>query len=148
MAAEPEILESFRKQGLRCTSQRYVILKYLMAHPTHPTVEEIHKAINRNHPRASRATVYNGLHALAQAGLVREVTVTGQATRFESHIESHHHFVCDRCGRIEDLEWFDLPEVARRARVAPRKMGSWELILHGLCESCSSKPKEKLQWEK
>lgn len=107
-----------------------------MRHPTHPTADEIYQAVNRTDPRASRATVYNGLHALTQAGLIREVNLAGRANHFECHTEQHHHFICERCGRIEDLEWFDLPGVVKRAKAAPRAVRSWELVLHGLCQVC------------
>jgi Fur family peroxide stress response transcriptional regulator len=132
-----EIANSFRRHGLRCTTQRYAVLQYLLKHPNHPTVEEIRKAINRRDPRASRATVYNSLHALVEAGLIREVTIAGQATRFECHIERHHHFVCDRCGRIEDVEWFDFEEAAKKSGITSYSIR--EVVFQGQCASCLSR---------
>jgi Fur family transcriptional regulator, peroxide stress response regulator len=137
------IAGSFRARGLRCTPQRFAVLEYLHQHSSHPHAEDILEAVNRKDPRASRATVYNALHALVRAGLVREVPLAGHTTRFECHVERHHHFVCDRCGRIEDLEWFDLPGIAQLANVAPARLLRWELVLQGLCKSCSSPKKEK-----
>jgi Fur family peroxide stress response transcriptional regulator len=135
-AERPEIMVAFRKQGLRCTAQRYAIMKYLLKHPLHPTADDIYQALNRVNPQASRATVYNGLHALTRAGLVREVSVSGHAARFESHVEHHHHFVCERCGRIRDLDWFDVPGVSQKAGLNSRAVRAWELVFHGLCEDC------------
>ena len=80
----------------------------------HATPDEIYRAINRANPRASRATVYDNLHALVRAGLIHEVAVDGKAVRFDANLERHHHFVCERCGRVEDIEWFDLPSLGRR----------------------------------
>ena len=137
------IVDSIRLRGLRCTPQRYIVFDYLQRHSSHPTAEEILRAVNRKDPRASRASVYNGLHALVRAGLVREVALGGSAARFECHMERHHHFVCENCGKIDDVDWFDMPNVIRRAKVAPKKVQTWELVLHGLCESCSSHRKEK-----
>lgn len=57
------IAEAFRLSGLRRTPQRYAVLEYLMR-SMHATPDEIYRAINRADPRASRATVYNNLHAL------------------------------------------------------------------------------------
>ena len=73
----------FEANGLRCTPQRFFVMEYLMRHPVHPTAEEIFNAVNRRDPRASRATVYNNLHALEKAGLVREVSVDAKAIRFD-----------------------------------------------------------------
>jgi Fur family peroxide stress response transcriptional regulator len=30
-------------------------------------------------------------------------------------VKRHHHFVCDRCGGIEDIDWFEIPHVAQRS---------------------------------
>jgi Fur family peroxide stress response transcriptional regulator len=136
-SSRPEILAAFRDRKVRCTPQRFTILDYLNRNPKHPTAEEIYKAINRADPRASLATVYKSLHAMATAGLIREVTVEGNAVRFESNIEKHHHFVCERCGKVEDIDWFDVPALARRNRLGRRTMHQYEVVIRGLCSSCT-----------
>jgi len=136
-SSRPEILAAFRDRKVRCTPQRYTILDYLNRNPKHPTAEEIYKAINRADPRASLATVYKSLHAMASAGLIREVTVEGNAARFESNIEKHHHFVCERCGKVEDIDWFDVPALAHRNRLGRRTMHQYEVVIRGLCSSCT-----------
>lgn len=138
-ATRADIAASFRDRGLRCTTQRYAVLRYLLKHACHPTAEEIHDVVNRHDPRVSRATVYNSLHALVGSGLVREVKLGGDATRFEPHIERHHHFVCDQCGRIEDVEWFELGEIVNRPGVNLRSIRA--LVLQGLCETCLAQKK-------
>lgn len=133
---KPEIVESFRDRGLRCTPQRYGVLDYLRHHPVHPTADEIYRAVNRFDPRASRATVYNNLRSLIEAGLVRELALDGKAARFEAVVERHHHFVCDGCRRVEDIAWFDAPGLARRAELGDRRVRAYELILRGTCQRC------------
>lgn len=129
-------MEAFRERQVRCTPQRYSILYQLMHSPVHPTAEEIHTAINRQDPRASMATVYKSLHAMARAGLIRELNVGGHAVRFESNTEKHHHFVCDQCGRVEDVEWFDIPRLRSGARLGNRRMRQYEVVMRGLCSTC------------
>ena len=108
-----------------------------MRSPKHPTAEEIHKAINRADPRASLATVYKSLHALELAGLIREVNMEGNAVRFESNMQKHHHFVCDKCGRVEDILWFDVPELSRGRRLGRRTLRQYEVVMRGLCSLCT-----------
>ena len=43
---------------------------------------------------------------------MREVAVEGRAARFDAKGMLHHHFICDRCGNVEDMEWFDVPKPA------------------------------------
>lgn len=106
-----------------------------MEHGSHPTAAEIFKAVNRVDPRSSRATTYNNLRDLVQAGLVREVAVEGRAARFDVKGMRHHHFICDRCGNVEDLEWYDVPRPARSS-LGKRMVRECELILRGLCIQC------------
>jgi Fur family transcriptional regulator, peroxide stress response regulator len=128
-----EKIESvFEANGLRCTPQRFFVMEYLMRHPVHPTAEEIFNAVNRRDPRASRATVYNNLHALEKAGLVREVSVDAKAIRFEAKVVRHHHFICDVCGHVEDVPWFDPPSIGRDVR-------DFEVKFRGSCISCRKK---------
>jgi len=89
--------------------------------------------------------VYRNLHALVQAGLIHEVKLKGHASRFEFHTERHHHFVCERCGRIEDLEWFDVPDLTRKTKLPSGSVRTWELILRGVCQQCSQQ--KAAQWE-
>src|SRR5579863_9182603 len=109
------IKRSFESSGLRCTPQRYAVMAFLMEHTGHPTAAEIFEAVNRVDPRSSRATTYNNLRDLVKAGLVREVAVEGRAGRFDLEGVRHHHFVCDRCGNVEDVDWYNVPKPAPRS---------------------------------
>src|SRR5437660_11428921 len=106
------IKRSLEASGLRCTPQRYGVMAFLMENNRHPTATEIFEAVNRVDPRSSRATTYNILRDLVEAGLVRTVAVEGRAARFDATGMRHHHFICDRCGNVEDIEWFDVAKPA------------------------------------
>jgi Fe2+ or Zn2+ uptake regulation protein len=129
-----DIAEAFRLTGLRRTPQRHAVLKYLMR-SVHATPDEIFRAINRAYPRASRATVYNNLHALVAAGIIREVAVEGKAV-YDANIERHHHFVCERCGRVEDIAWFDLPPLGLRSPLGTRVVRNYQVVFRGICQHC------------
>jgi Fe2+ or Zn2+ uptake regulation protein len=111
-------------------------MAFLMEHTGHPTAAEIFEAVNRMDPRSSRATIYNNLRDLVQAGLVREVAVEGRAARFDAKGMRHHHFICDRCGNVEDLEWYSVPK-PRAGSLGKRILRECELIFRGLCEKCA-----------
>src|SRR4030088_3565754 len=130
------IKRSLESSGLRCTPQRYAVMAFLMDHTKHPTATEIFEAVNRVDPRSSRATIYNNLRDLVQAGLVREVAMEGRAARFDAKGILHHHFICDRCGDVEDVDWYDVPRPAA-ASLGKRVLREFELILRGLCAKCA-----------
>ena len=130
------IKQSLEASGLRCTTQRYAVISFLMDHKGHPTAAEIFEAVNRLDPRSSRATIYNNLRDLVQAGLVREVAVEGRSARFDAKGTRHHHFICDRCGNVEDLDWYNVPRPAA-ASLGKRMLRECELIFRGLCTKCA-----------
>jgi Fur family peroxide stress response transcriptional regulator len=111
-------------------------MAFLLKHPSHPTAAEIFAAVNRLDPRCSRATTYNNLRDLVRAGLVREVAVEGRAARFDAKGVRHYHFVCDRCGEVEDVDWYDLPWPPSGS-LGKRVLRESELIFRGLCEKCA-----------
>ena len=118
---DPEaIKQTLEGSGLRCTPQRYAVMAFLMEHNRHPTAAEIFEAVNRMDPRCSRATTYNNLRDLVQAGLVREVAVEGRAARFDAKGMRHHHFICDRCGNVRTWSGTTCPGLPR----APSASGS------------------------
>ena len=100
------------------------------------TAAEIFEAVNRMDTRSSRATTYNNLRDLLQAGLVREVAIEGRAARFDAKGMRHHHFICDRCGNVEDMEWYAVPRPATSS-LGKRVLRESELIFRGLCAKCA-----------
>jgi Fur family transcriptional regulator, peroxide stress response regulator len=137
MDADP-IKRSLEEKGLRCTPQRYAVMSFLMDHNSHPTAAETFEAVNRVDPRSSRATTYNNLRDLVKVGLVREVAVEGRAARYDAKGMRHHHFICDRCGEVEDVEWYNVPNPASRF-LGKRKLRECELIFRGLCTKCADR---------
>jgi Fe2+ or Zn2+ uptake regulation protein len=113
-------------------------MAFLMERNSHPTAAEIFEGVNRLDPRSSRATTYNNLRDLVQAGLVREVAVEGRAARFDARGMRHHHFICDRCGNVEDIDWYGVPRPAPGS-LGKRVLRECELIFRGLCTKCVTK---------
>jgi Fur family peroxide stress response transcriptional regulator len=134
---EPNAIQhSLADSGLRSTPQRYAVMAFLIGQAGHPTAAEIFEAVNRLDPRSSRATIYNNLRDLVQAGLVREVAMEGRAARFDAKGMRHHHFICDRCDNVEDVDWYDVPRPAA-VSLGKRVIREYELIFRGLCAKCA-----------
>jgi len=131
-----DIRERLESSGLRCTTQRHAVMSFLMEHHEHPTAAEIFEAVNRLDPRSSRATTYNNLRDLVEAGLVRQVAAEGRAARYDAKDEQHHHFLCDRCGAVEDLPWYSVKQPSP-ASLGKRVVRDCQLIVRGLCASCA-----------
>src|SRR5258707_10269041 len=111
------IKRSLEDSGLRCTPQRYGVMAFLMEHTGHPTAAEIFEGVNRLDPRSSRATTYNNLRDLVQAGFVWEVAVEGRDERIETKGRGQTHLIWDPWGNIRDSEW------EKGAAPPPRSLG-------------------------
>lgn len=127
-----------RERGLKMTPQRRMIVDFLQTALHHPTAEEVFKAVNVEFPMTSRATVYNTLNWLKDAGMVREVHESGE-TRFDPNTSEHHHFVCRACGTIEDVECDLVGEVEFCALPGRQHVEQAEVTLRGLCAACHGK---------
>jgi Fur family transcriptional regulator, peroxide stress response regulator len=129
---ENMVVESHR---LKMTPQRRAIIEYLQSAIHHPTAEEVLRAVNEKFPMTSRATVYNTLNWLKGEGMVKEV-YEGGVVRFDPNTSNHHHFVCRRCGRVEDIE----SELIGNYKFDPlpgnQTVENFEVILRGICADC------------
>lgn len=141
MRSYDEAVGLLKGRGVRITPQRTAILQYLLSHRTHPTADEIYRAIQPSYPNVSVATVYNNLRAFQEAGLVRELTAGDHASRFDVNMVPHHHAVCDRCGKIVD---FYHPQLDGLAEAMEEELGftvtEQRIEVHGLCRECRQRP--------
>lgn len=121
--------------GLKMTPQRRAIVEYLQSATDHPTAEEVLRAVNERFPMTSRATVYNTLNWLKGAGMIREV-FEGGIVRFDPNTSDHHHFVCRKCGKVEDLDPGQFDNLQFHSLPGSQKVENFEVILRGLCSNC------------
>ncbi len=136
------LTERLVTRGWRMTPQRRVISALFDASGhahVHLTADDVLEQAVAQLPDISRATVYNTLGELVDAGELLAVSVGDRITRYDPNVHTaHHHLVCTSCGRIYD--------VPARALSAPRIPGeatgfqvtSSEVIYRGRCAECSA----------
>lgn len=98
------LTSELKKQNIRLSSRRLKVLEYLCQNPNHPTVDQIYVNIQREVPNLSKTTIYNTLHILVKAGLVRVIAIEDNETRYELVTKDHGHFKCEKCGAIFDFK--------------------------------------------
>ncbi len=129
------MFEKYRQLGIKLTPQRLAILSYLSGNTSHPSAEEIYKAVLKQFPTMSFATVYNTIDALTAKGKVRVLTVDPDKKRYDPNIEPHHHLFCVRCKNIVDVkEDFQLqlsPDITENFDVF-----SSCIEFYGTCKKC------------
>ncbi|WP_353177763.1 MULTISPECIES: Fur family transcriptional regulator [unclassified Salinisphaera] len=98
------IVQQLRARGMRVTAARHGVLEWLADNP-HATVEQVHEGVRQRLGSISKQAVYDVLNACLEANLVQQIKPAGHPARFERRTgDNHHHLVCRRCGRIEDVD--------------------------------------------
>lgn len=130
-----------KARGIKLTHQRLEIFRELASTEEHPDVETIYRRVKVRIPTISLDTVYRNLRFLAEEGLVAVVGLSDARQRYDANLDEHHHFVCVRCGAIQD---FSIQGIAKLA--APKEAEqignptSVRLEVKGICRSCAGKP--------
>ncbi|PIC70056.1 transcriptional repressor [Sporosarcina sp. P18a] len=134
-----DALVTLKESGVRITPQRHAILEYLITSHSHPTADEIYKALEEDFPNMSVATVYNNLRVFQNSGLVKELTYGDASSRFDFVTHDHYHIICDDCGKIVDFHHPGLEEVERlAAHVTGFQVNSHRLEVYGTCPDCAA----------
>ena len=97
------MMEKYRDLQIKLTPQRLAILGYLNGNTSHPSAEDIYKAVQEQFPTMSFATVYNTLEALKNKGSVQELKIDHAKKRYDPDSTVHHHLICNKCKSIIDI---------------------------------------------
>jgi len=104
-------ISRLRSSGLRPTKQRVVICKILFDRKEtfHFTIDKLKKIIEKNtKSKISLATVYNTVHVLKNNGYLKEISLQGNKTFFDTNSKSHHHFYDQDTGDLIDIKNEDI----------------------------------------
>jgi Fur family iron response transcriptional regulator len=99
-----DVNEMLQSVGLRPTRQRMALGWLLFGKgDRHLTAEMLYEEATLAKVPVSLATVYNTLNQLTEAGLLRQVSVDGTKTYFDTNVTSHHHFYLESNHELVDI---------------------------------------------
>jgi Fur family ferric uptake transcriptional regulator len=126
-----------RERGLRATEPRVAILESLET-LDHATPEEIFDYVRRQAPSASISSIYRGLEALADCGLVSHTHLSERAPSYQlSDRAAHIHLVCEICGFVTQLDKNLSNEIVSSIQIQRRfAVNLAHLSIFGVCVSC------------
>jgi Fur family transcriptional regulator, stress-responsive regulator len=135
----PTAAGELRRAGLRVTAARVALLE-TVRDGDHLGVEAIASGVRDRIGHVTLQAVYEALHALTAAGLIRRIEPAGSPARFEGRIgDNHHHVVCRSCGVVADV---DCATGEAPCLTASDDHGfsidEAEVIYWGLCPDCST----------
>lgn len=132
-----------KKNSLKFTIQREVILETLYNSDEHLTPEDLHHLIQEKYPQLKTgiATIYRTLSLLEDSDIVTSLSFGAQGKKYELGAKEHHdHLICTECGNI--TEFVD-EEIEKRQRLITEelgfKMSDHSMQIYGICQKCQNR---------
>ena len=139
-----QLLQDFKvllkKNSLKFTIQREVILETLYNSDEHLTPESLHHLIQDKHAdlKTGIATVYRTLALLEESSMVTSLSFGAQGKKYELGAKDHHdHMICTHCGEI--TEFVDEVIEKQQHKIAEAhgfKMLDHSMQIYGICQNC------------
>jgi Fe2+ or Zn2+ uptake regulation protein len=135
----PELVQEFRRLGLRMTPQRQRIFEVLADAVGHPTVEQVFDVVAVEMPAISLKTVYQTVHELEGMGEITLLDLGLGSFRIDRNVTGvpHHHLVCRACGEVRDLAVAFDDLALDAADSQGFVVGRPEIVFRGLCPACA-----------
>lgn len=136
-----------KKNGLKVTTQRIVILEVLQNKPgEHLTAEEIYECVKEKYPEIGLATVYRTIQLLSELDLIDKLNLDDGYVRYEigktdsGERHHHHHLICLNCGAVLTFE-DDLLETleGRIEETMDFQVVDHEVKMFGYCKECGQR---------
>lgn len=128
----------------RMTKQRRIILDVLRSTKSHPTADWLYEKVKDKIPNISLGTVYRNLNILKEMNEIMELNYGSTYSRFDGNPQNHYHFVCERCGRVFDIDEEVHREMDRRVE---EKTGFTvryhRMEFYGTCRECQNEKEEE-----
>ncbi|MFK5883869.1 MAG: transcriptional repressor [Candidatus Izemoplasma sp.] len=129
--------EYLKEKGISPLYTRVKIFEYLEMKKSHPTADEIYKALVGELPTLSKTTVYNVLKLLIEKDIVKSVNIGDNEMKYEFVTKEHSHFKCCDCGKL-----FDIPLVSTTydsKDLNGFRIDESQVLFKGICPSCQIK---------
>lgn len=122
---------------MKYSRQRELVLAAVKSSMEHPTADMVYAALKADNPSLSLGTVYRNLNLLAQTGQIHKIGMPGGSDRFDGRTDEHYHMLCQKCGRVYDVQLDTLSELDGQIQSQTGFLvHSHDLIVRGVCQAC------------
>mgnify|MGYP001216910090 CR=1 FL=1 len=132
MLKNSEFVSKLRNSGLRPTKQRLKICEVLFNRDKtfHFTINDLAKNISENfNEKISLATIYNTVHAFKDKGYLKEISINGDKSYFDTNTTIHHHFFDEDTNQLIDCDKNDIEKINIRKNITGKKINSVEVLI-------------------
>ena len=132
MSKNCNFIEKLRELGLRPTKQRVKICEVLFNREKtfHFTINDLFKMISEEiDEKISLATVYNTVRAFEKKGYLKEISIKGDQSYFDTNTTHHHHFFDNLSKELIDLSNDDVEKIQINKSLPGKKISSVEILV-------------------
>ncbi len=126
-----------KDKGLKSTKGRLEILKFISNQNKPIDVNQIYQGLVAKGLKLDPVTIYRALNKLNEVGLVKQVNLREGKLRYEIEGDHHHHLVCKKCKKIEEIygEWLQKAEelISKKYQFTAVEHA---LEFFGVCKTC------------
>lgn len=135
--------QQLRDVALRVTAPRVAVLIEVLANP-HTDVDALTAKVRSRLGSVSTQTVYDVLHALTEAELIRRIEPAGSPALFEARVgDNHHHVVCRRCSKVADIDCaIGSAPCLESSTNNGYEIDEAEVTYWGICPTCQQSPQQ------
>lgn len=137
--SDPDVLtEALDRAGYHLTAPRRAVAEMVAARPGRFSAQDLVVEAGRGRRGVGRATVFRSLEIFEELGLVERVHLrNGEHAYVACEPAHHHHVVCERCGRSDEVGDLGIKAIARDIeRRTGYLIDSHRIELFGLCPAC------------
>ena len=132
MVKNRNFIEKLRELGLRPTKQRIKMCEVLFNREKtfHFTINDLFKMISEEiDEKISLATVYNTVRAFEKKGYLKEISIKGDQSYFDTNTTHHHHFFDNLSKELIDLSNDDVEKIQINKSLPGKKISSVEILV-------------------
>lgn len=124
---------------MRYSKQRKLVLQTVIDNKVHPNAEFVYKALKEDYPELSLGTVYRNLNSLVKNNMLKRISIPNGSDCFDGTLAEHQHLVCTKCGRVMDINIFELEKI--RISIYNKtgfNINYSSLAIEGICKECEN----------
>ena len=123
---------------LRWTKQRQMMIEAVTQDPhRYIDITQVDQLMRQAYPGVSHNTIYRNFKAFSSLGIVELRQHNDQMqVKYRCDPLHHHHFICDRCGRVQEIKMMPIDDAFFERQLPGIKITGHYFELHGICAQC------------